>query len=305
MTFTQRLLNGLRLLHQSLMVVWRDRTLLAFPMLSTGITLVLVWLFYMSVGPNKLQLLVNIQPDGSINSGHYVVVFVTYLMLYFVTLAANAALAQAAYVSMTERDAKFRDGMRAGLRSVISLILWSLFNSTIGVLFSLLDQQKNTSRLLRSVLHSGWTLMTYFVVPIVVIERKSIFAALPRSGQILTERWGESVSAQVSTGWFLALLNLPVVLFLFIEWYTTNLSAFIFLLSFSWVIFAIILATTAKQVLTVVLYLYAANGEAPKGWDPEALRHTFAGTVTVPPPAAEAPTAEAIAASMDGPDIKS
>lgn len=292
MTFTQRTRNGLALCWHSLRVVWRDKTLVAFPLTSTVIILVTLWLFYLSVGNDKIQLLVNTRVNQvgqqSLNWGYYVVIFFAYLFCSFAATFNNLALSAATHISMTERDSKFIDGIRAGGRSSISLVIWTLFNSTIGMLFTILDQQKNLSQLLRGVLKSGWSVFTYFVIPVMAIEKRSIFTALARSRQILVERWGEHVSPQFGIGWFLLVLNVPVFIFLFIEWYFELLSPLIFALSVSWTLFALVLATTAKQVLTVVLYLYAATGKAPDGWDEEALRHTFRGAVPMERPAPQA-----------------
>ncbi len=295
-------------MRQSLMVVWRDRTLLAFPMLSTSVILVTLWMFYLSVGNDKIQLFVNTRVNAigvqTLNTGYYLVIFIAYLLLCFVTTFCNLALTYAAYISMNERDSKYRDGIQAGVRSIFSLLVWTLFNSTIGVLFTLLDQQKTTSRLLRNVLRSDWSTMTYFVIPIMAVERKSIFASLPRSSQIMAERSGKSVSAIIGLGWFLLLLNIPVLVFLLIEWYFALLSPFIFLLSISWTLFALILATAAKQVLTVVLYLYASNGETPNGWDPESLRQSFTGSVSLPATTADETAADVNATTADVPENK-
>ena len=297
MTFRQQTRNGLALCWHSLRVVWRDKTLVAFPLASTIIILVTLWLFYLSVGNDKIQLLVNTRVNQvgqqSLNYGYYVVIFFAYLFCSFATTFNNLALSAATHISITERDSKLLDGVRAGGRSSISLIIWTLFNSTIGTLFTILDQQKNLSQLLRSVLKSGWSVFTYFVIPVMAIEKKSIFTALARSRQIMMERWGENATARFGIGWFLLILNIPVFIFLLIEWYTLHLSPFIFVLSVSWTLFALVLATTAKQVLTVALYLYASTGKVPDGWDEEALKNTFRGSLPAgaPPQPMATPTA--------------
>ena len=294
MSFIQRLGNGLSLSGRSLVVVVRDKSLLWFPLMSTAMTLLTVWMFYLAAGNDKMMFIVNTQVNAvgqqSLNYGYYATVFIAYLALYGFGVFCSTALVACAYISMTERDSKFRDGIQMAARNLPSLIVFSLFSSTIGVLLSLLDREKHLSRFIRSVLHSGWSLLTYFVIPVIVIEKKNVFSALRRSGQIMEQTWGETLSARFGLGWFLLILNIPTIGFFFYETFTGTLLPGFSALALSWVLFTVILGTTAKNVLTVVLYLYATSGEAPKGWNAEALRNAF-GVVTVAPAVEAAPVA--------------
>lgn len=300
MSILSRIGNGLSLSVDSLYVVLRDKTLLWFPLMSMGVTMLTVWMFYLSAGNDKMMFIVNTQVNAvgqqSLNYGYYATVFIAYLCLYGFAVYCNTALVACAHISMTERDSKFRDGVQAATRNLPSIIIYSLLSSTIGTLLSLLDREKHLSRIIRAVVRSGWSLLTYFVIPVMVIERRFIFSALPRSGQIMSQTWGEALSAHFGLGWFLLLLNIPTACFFAYEYYVGVVMPFSSALVLSWLLFTLILGTTAKNVLTVVLYLYATTGEAPKGWKAEALQNAFgtssATTVVV---AAAEPAAAVIA----------
>ena len=286
MSIGSRIKNGLSLSVDSLYVVLRDKTLLWFPLLSMSMTMLTVWMFYLAAGNDKMMFIVNTQVNAvgqqSLNYGYYATVFIAYLCLHGFAVYCNTALVACAHISMTERDSKFRDGIQAATRALPSLVIYSLLASTIGTLLSLLDREKHLSRIIRAVVRSGWSLLTYFVIPVIVVERRFIFSALPRSGQIMGQTWGEALSAHFGLGWFLLLLNIPTAGFFAYEYYAGVVMPFSSALVLSWLLFTLILGTTAKNVLTVVLYLYATTGEAPKGWKAEALQNAF-GTSTAPP----------------------
>lgn len=302
MSILSRIGNGLSLSVDSLYVVLRDKTLLAFPLLSMGMTLLTVWMFYLAAGNDKMMFIVNTQVNAVgqqyLNVGYYVTVFIAYLCLHGFAIYCNAALVACAHISMTERDSKFRDGVQAATRALPSIIIYSLLASTIGTLLSLLDREKHLSRIIRTVVRSGWSLLTYFVIPVMVIERRFIVSALPRSGQIMSQTWGEALSAHFGLGWFLLLLNIPTACFFAYEYYVGVVMPFSSALVISWLLFTLILGTTAKNVLTVVLYLYATTGEAPKGWKAEALQNAFGTNSATPVVVAAAAETAAVAVAQ-------
>lgn len=300
MSIGSRIKNGLSLSVDSLYVVLRDKTLLWFPLMSMGMTMLTVWMFYLAAGNDKMMFIVNTQVNAvgqqSLNYGYYATVFIAYLCLHGFAVYCNTALVACAHISMTERDSKFRDGINAATRALPSLIVYSVLASTIGTLLSLLDREKHLSRIIRSVLRSGWSLLSYFVIPVIVVEKRFIVSALPRSGQIMSQTWGEALSAHFGLGWFLLLLNIPTACFFAYEYYTGVVMPFSSAIVISWLLFTLIVGTTAKNVLTVVLYLYATTGEAPKGWKAEALQNAFGTSSATPVTVATAEPAATVAA---------
>jgi len=276
----QRLTLGLRLLSKSLGVIWNDKTLLAFPMISTGVIVSVLWLLYISVGPDKIRIFVNTFQNQTgvqfINWGWYITLLLAYLVMSVTATFFNAALIGAAYLSMNERDSIYRDGVAAAVKCLPSTFIWAVVNATFGIFISMLDKIRFTSRLVHKLLGSVWGIFTYFVMPVMVIEGLSVFTAIGRSARIMSEAWGEALSARVGMGLFLVILNIvPIVIAPLGYIYFPNMGPLISLILVCWVAFSMVLAQAAKSVLTIVLYQYAAHGQPPVGWDPEVLAEAF------------------------------
>jgi hypothetical protein len=275
-----RIAYGFRLGTKSIGVVWNDKTLLLFPLTSTACTLVAIFLIYIGVGPDKWHLVLNTEVNDRgvqlINWGYYVVVLIAYLGAAFLTVFFNVALIGATDISMSTRDSKFRDGFGIAVRNIPSIFIWSVVSSTLGVLLSILDRERHISRWLRKILGAPWSILTYFVVPVMVLEKRLVFTAFGRSVKIMDETWGERISAQFTLRWFLFLLNIPLLVAYIVAWFRMEqISDLLILLGLCYIAFTVVLAQTVKSVLTTVLYKYAARDEVPEGWNRDLLAEAF------------------------------
>lgn len=281
MHFWQRIGLGWQLGKRSLWVVWNDKTLLAFPFLTIVCYALTVLMFHLSVGPDKLQFFINTLRNEEgvqhINWDYYVAALVAYLALAVISTFFNVALVGCTHISLGERDSKFGDGFRVAFHHVISIIVWALVSSTIGLLLNLLDRERHSARPLRRILGMAWSVMTYFVVPFMVVENTNLFNAFRHSPKIMRDTWGENLGVQFSIFWFNVLLNVPLLLVslaLFIFGFTLN--TFWMAMGITYLLLTIVIAQTAKSVLTVVLYKYAVDNAVPNGFEDAPLEAAFA-----------------------------
>lgn len=266
---------SMRLLRKSFGVLWNDKTLLAYPLTATGIIVLVLWLLYLSVNMDIKMFIFNMSSDIgelTVNWGWYYTLLLAYLALSCVATFFNAALVGAAHISMTERDSIYRDGIAAAFRKLPSLLIWSLLSSTFGLLISILDEFRTTSRLIHRLMGAVWGLYTFFVLPLIVLDRANVFMAIGRSGKVITETWGEALFNRLGLLFFLFVLNAPTLL-LWVVTYTAW-PAYLALVSFltmACFFASLAIAQAAKSVLTVAMYLYATKGTPPEGWDADIL----------------------------------
>lgn len=280
MRFISRLIVGLMLGRSSLSVVWRDKTLLFFPFTSFFLAFLILLQFYISVGQDKIQLLMNTQVNAAgvqhVNWGWYFALLMAYFVIYFVATFFNVALVGATNLSINGKDTQFRDGLAAAARNVHWTLFWALLSSTIGVLLRIADHERHCSAFLRRRLGVSWSLLTYFVLPVISLEGVGVFAAMARSNTIMGETWGENIRPRFSLSSFLVLLNLPLALFVGYRWWTAEaMSAWAVEGILIYFALTIILAQTAKAVLTVALYRYATGLEIPHSFRPDFLQGAF------------------------------
>ena len=69
-------------------------------------------------------------------------------------------------------------------------------------------------RIALSLVGVAWTLVTYFVVPMIVIERKGAWEAVGDSKDLLRKTWGQQIASAIGFGLIGFLLALPGIVLL-------------------------------------------------------------------------------------------
>ncbi len=279
MSLMSRILVGWRLSLSSIRYVLRDKSLLYFPLTSAIFILVTVGLFYIAVGPDKMKLFINTRFNDLgvqyVNWGYYMTVLLAYLGLSVITMVMNAALVACADRTMQGEDTTYKQGIVAALSRIFGIVPWALISSTVGLLFTLMDQERRCSKILRNWFGASWSTLTYFVLPVMVVERRNVFSAFRRSKELMRNTWGENLQPRFGLFWLLLLLNTPIllagILIQFSEWNFNHAIGLIMLLYFG---VTVLLAQTARAVLNVALHHFATD-RIVKGFTIELLREAF------------------------------
>lgn len=274
MGFFARMGMGWRLGKRSLRVVWRDKTLMLFPVFSAFASILVMIGFFYGIGPQELQALAEglgaSEGQGDVNPVTVTMVFIGYFTLYYVIVYFNVALIAASRMSIEGHDTSPADGFREANKHLDKVLLWALVSGTVGLLLSMIENEERLGRIVRMVLGFAWTAVSYFVVPVMIFEGKNPFGAIGRSWDMMKSTWGENLSAQVGLG-ILSFLGFVVgiALAVLIPHPVSILIGVLIVAS------SILLATTAKSVLQVALYEYAHDGKIPGDFDGDELRAAF------------------------------
>lgn len=295
MSFRERIQIGWKLGTRAIGYVLRDKSLIFFPLVSWSVLLVVMLTFYIAAGPDKLRIFVNTTPNDigveHFNWGYYWTVFLAYLLIFYVAELCGVALTKCAEATMDGVDTKFRDGVRAASHRLISTALWSLLASTIGILFTILDQERRCSRLIRNVLGAPWRVVTYFVIPVMVLEDVNLISAMRRSPQLLSQTWGKRPAPHLGLGWVGILFAAPPLLLVFVLSYLyPDWRSLLILAGIAVVVLAGLTLQTARTILMVVLYKYAAGQQIPSNFSMEFLEKAFlaGGSAAWSPPEQDA-----------------
>jgi len=202
--------------------------------------------------------------------------FSIYLIFAFFAVFFNVALAACANVSVCQRDSTLSDGITAAAKGTSSILVWTLFSSTIGQLIWVLDQLRQTSWFIRLGTKGAWPMANFFVTPAMAIEGRSILTAVPRSATVLRETWGTYAAPRFRLGWILAMMNIPLYAFITWEFFRPEHNwLFEIELAVLYFLFTLIIYQSAVSVLRVCLFRYAVNGEVPAGLEAEQLKGAF------------------------------
>jgi hypothetical protein len=207
------------------------------------------------------------RPAGGLHWGSntWLFVFLWYCGASFITIFFNCALAACVQLRFAGQDATLGDGLRRAASRVHTILLWSIVSATVGRVLDLLEQRAGfVGRLVVAFVGVGWSMATFLMVPVLVMEQQGVMDSIRRSASLLRQTWGEQLISGLAFGWLGLLFAVPgIVLGVFgangypifivpaIAWFATMIAAF----------------TAASEIFTVALYRYATTGEAPSGYD--------------------------------------
>lgn len=207
--------------------------------------------------------------------------------LYGAWIFFSSALTLCIYDALQNKTVSVRKGMAAALTNIWNLFLWTLLSVLVSVVARSLQRKDNADNattgvtfvppLFPAIGRLGWKLATYFVVPVIMIKKISVFRAIVESATTFKKTWGENVYAHIKVSiTFLPYSGLILAL-IFVGVYTRSLWI---MLSFSIIgliaVSAIILIKmTLYSILRVILFFYADTGKTAENFSEEFLKTAF------------------------------
>lgn len=200
--------RGFRLARASWLVVKKDRELLWLPVISFLFSLAVILAFVLGMIGIGLP-----QRGTGPNPGIYVLGFAMYVVLSFVTIFFNAAVIGTAMKRLRGEDAKISDGLALARENIGKIFVWALVTATVGMILRQLQERSGLiGRILLGLVGVAWSVITYFVVPVLLYEPVGVVDSIRRSASIFRERWGEQLVGNATIGLAIFLVSIPVVL---------------------------------------------------------------------------------------------
>jgi hypothetical protein len=262
-------------------VIWQDKEMLLFPFFATMASVLYVAAILVPSG--VLQVF---GEGGAVGAAwgvlEYAILFTVYLGLAFIATFFNVCVVYTTKTRFEGGDATFMDSIRFGMSKIIIIFQWSLLASTVGLALAMLERLAErlggvggiVVKIIRSVLGVVWSVVTLFVVPVMVYENVSPTQAVRRSKNILKKTWGESLARTFGLGaiQFLSILTVIGI--------TAGLGTLappgpgtLLVLAFGGLcaLSVILVFNVANTVFNTALYVYANTGEEPTAFDAKVL----------------------------------
>lgn len=267
-----RFSRSLSLLKASWQVIKADKELLILPILSMITTLIVAASFIVPIALTGNDLA--FEDPGPVG---YALLFVGYLVLSFITLFFNSALVHAANERLEGGDPTLGSALRGALMRVGRIFVWALVVATVSVIIRAIEERVGAiGRIFMAVLGVAWSLVTFLVIPVLIVEGIGVGDALKRSGQMFKQTWGENVVGQLGIGLVSMLLILPGILVLFILVNLGGAMAVIGIGAFmAWALLVILVTSALNAVFQTALYRYAAGLPVGGGFDESMMRAAF------------------------------
>ncbi len=261
--------RGFRLAKASWAVVRQDRELLWLPVLSFVCSLVVMAVFALGAWGIGLP-----ERGGSVSPALYVLGFVLYVALAFVTIFFNAAVIGTAMRRLEGHDARISDGLALARQHVGKIFVWALITATVGmILRSLQERFGLLGRILIGIIGVAWNVITFFVVPVLLYEPLGVGGSIKRSASIFRQRWGEQFIGNATIGLAIVIVSIPVMLI------GGALAAAVPVVGVPVLVLAIgaLMAVGAalSGVFNAALYRYATTGDASGAFSEADLNASF------------------------------
>ncbi len=279
----QRLATGFELAQSSWRVLRTDKHLLIFPALS-GLCCLLVLASFAApflLRPDWANQQFNrVAAQGEPSPWVWPLLFAFYFCNYFVIVFFNAALISCALIRFNGGTPTLGDGLTAAGSRLPQILAWALVSATVGVLLKVVENiHEKLGAFVSFLLGTAWTVMTYFVVPVLVVEKLGPVDAVKRSVAILKQTWGEALVGRAGIGLFVFLLALPWVALLILGAAVLGngsmLGVPLLVLAGMYFLVWLAIGPALNGIHLSALYQYAANGKVPEGFDRETMQAAF------------------------------
>ena len=271
MGFFDTISRGWKMSKLSMVVVKHDPELMFYVALS-GIFSIAA--FVGMAIPELLGMSWIYDENGAMTPAYMAFIFCGYMVLSIIVTFWNSAIIANAHIRLSGGNPKFRDGISAAMKRIHLIIMWGMIAGTVGLLLKMLNtaakNEKNPGlAALASILHiigaTVWWMMSFFIIPHLVIEGQGIRGAMRSSKDMFFKRWGENVVSGIGIGIISGLFSFAIIVF------SIGMFALVPDLWHIWLIIGAVSMTilicwtsAAEQVAVAALYLYSKNGFMPE-----------------------------------------
>lgn len=258
---------------QSWGVLRGNPSLAVFPIVSSIAILLVTASFFiplvLAVGLKNLE-----QPPAYA----YGVTFVYYLVSYFVVVFFNAALIHCANEALEGRRADFGDGIHAAMRRIGPILGWSLLSATIGTILNAISERLGfVGQIIIGLLGAAWNIVTFFAVPMLVLQGVGPIDAVKGSWATIRKTWGETLIGNAGVSLAVFVMALPAIVLIVLAAFTGVVALIVAAVALSVLYWAVLAAVGScmNGIYTTAVFSYAHTGEIPSGFDDQTIRQAF------------------------------
>jgi Family of unknown function (DUF6159) len=265
---------------ESLTVLSKDKELLLFPFLS-GIFSILAFATMVLAGwtTGFFERIVNAgERSLEANLLGYAALFAWYFVSWFIVLYFNVAVVHCARMRLSGGDPTLADGFRASNAHLGRIAAWAAISATVGLILKIIAERSQlVGKIITSLIGAAWSIATFFIVPVMIFEGRTIRESVRASTGLIRKTWGEGLVGAGGIGVFIMLLVLPSLIFPIAGFLISPMMAVVGLgvMVLYWLLLSI-MSTALTAIYRTSLYLYATEGRTPAGFTPEYVEGAFA-----------------------------
>jgi hypothetical protein len=260
-------------------ILMDDKKLLVFPLLSGIVSLIIILTF-------ALPLLLTGSFMSMTRMGpvlFYGLLFVFYAVSYFVVIFFNTALITCVNARLNGREATIGDGLSHAMGHIGSILAWSLISATVGLILQVLEDKAGfIGQIAATLIGGAWGLVTFFVVPILILEDKGVVDSVKDSVSLIKKTWGESIVGSGSIFIVFLVIGIIAAVGIFGIWLLSQSLLLAIALLIIVVAILAIVAAAMQGIFVTALYTYSRTGVVPSSFNKELIENAFVHNIAGP-----------------------
>jgi len=266
------------LMSASWQVLKKDKELLVFPLISSICGLVLLAVFFVPVYQSGFFTSPDERTASNPPTIFYLVFFAFYFCSYFIVVFFNSAVIACAVMRMEGGDPTVSDGFRAAFSRLGTIAAWAFVSASVGLILKAIeDRSKLVGRIVAWLLGVAWTVASFLVIPILVVEGKGPIDALRESTAMLRKTWGQQLVGKLGFGAIFLIVRIPAIVLIVLGFMSvhsgglTILSVLCFAAGVLWIFATSVYQSALSSTFQAAVYMYARDGQAPDGFDAQLI----------------------------------
>jgi hypothetical protein len=268
----QRFARSWELTKQCWALLRANKVLVLFPIMSglASVAIIISFLAPMFLSGDVRQM----ESLGQATPATYLMLFAFYFCLYLVQIFFSCALMGAANMAFAGGQASLGVGLSLAWSRMGRIMVWAAVAATVGVILRTIQERVGLlGRIVVGLMGAAWTILTYFMGPIIMFEDLGVGDGIERSTSMIKKTWGEGMGKCLA---FSAVTFVAVIALLAGTLILFAVHPIVALLFFLFGIIAVATITSAMDgIFKVALYRYACWNVAPEGFSPELVQGAF------------------------------
>ena len=197
-------------------------------------------------------------------------IFLTYMVGSIIVVFWNSAIIVSAHERLTGGDPTIMTGIKAAFSRIHIIILWGIIAGTVGLLLRIARDaaNKNSKGGMKMVamvvlwlVEIAWWIYTFFIIPMIVLEKKGIREGLREGRSLFGKTWGENVTSGLGIG-LITLVGIIISLLIgYLVFMISQIAGIVITIALIGIL--ILWTNTAEVVVVAALYEFAKTGKMP------------------------------------------
>lgn len=219
--------------------------------------------FIMILFPDKAAFFHNVKSYG--------IVIVLYFLLSYVLFYLETAFTAIVLKRLSKSHASIFYGFSIANKRALSLLKWTLMANTIGLLAKVLEGPQNlVEKLLGYSTTFYWSIASYFVLPIFIMDNVGPLRAMQQSTEAVGHGWKNTISVKV-----LITIVFVFVLLIMSEFIGQPNMLHIVTLAAPFFLILYILGAALEATIVSALFINVVQQKEPKHFDTSVLGRAF------------------------------